>query len=252
MYFGQKIEAAIVDYNTSDSPIQKERIFTKVIYPALCKLAENQIYAKKFHEYGYNTFEDKKHECVIHLHSRLEKYNLTKGSAFSYFNRISINWVWAEMKKIKEYRQFKGDMDEIDLRRDVLNEISNESHLEELTDFCSKWSRWGIHHLDHLFLSNRDRQVAEAVFNLFKNVQILDIYNKKALYIMVREQVEVKTQYITDVIKILKPLHKAMYEEYQKNGTYNWNRFLLHFPEEEAIDEIHDEIEEEFKSLVYA
>tara|TARA_R110000868_G_scaffold12456_12_gene59589 strand:+ start:399 stop:1157 length:759 start_codon:yes stop_codon:yes gene_type:complete len=252
MYFGQHVEEAIVEYNTSDNPAQKERIFTKRIYPALNKLAENQIYAKKFHEYGYNTYEDKKHECVIHLHSRLEKYNLTKGSAFSYFNRISINWIWAEMKKVKEDRQFKGDLEEVDTRRNVTNELLAESHLEELEDFCYKWSGWGISCLDHLFLTNREKQIGEAVFNLFKNVKSLDIYNKKALYIMVREQVDVKTQYITDVIKIMKPLQKAMYAEYQKNGTCNWNNFLIHFPKEDKIDEIHDEIQEEFQSLIYA
>jgi hypothetical protein len=252
MYFGKHVEEAIIEYNTSDNPKQKEIIFTKRIYPALHKLAENQIHAKKFNDYGYSTYDEKLHECVVHLHSRLEKYDLTKGSAFSYFNRISINWVWAEMKKVKEDRQFKGDIEEIDMRRNVLNEISNEIHLEDLEDFCSKWSAWGISHLDHLFLTKRDKRIGEAVFNLFKNVKSLDIYNKKALYIMVREQVDVKTQYITDVIKIMKPLQRAMYADYQKNGTCNWNKFLLHFPEEEEIDEIHNEIEEEFKSLIYA
>lgn len=251
MYFGRRVEEAIVEYNTSTNPIHRERIFTKIIYPALNKLAENQIYAKKFHELGHNSYDDKKHECVIHLHSRLEKYNLSKGSAFSYFNRISINWIWAEMKKIKEERQFKGDIEEIDIRRNVVTELSNENHLEELEDFCIKWSGWGISHLDHLFLTNREKQIGEAIFNLFKNVKSLDIYNKKALYIMVREQVDVKTQYITDVIKIMKPLQRAMFAEYQKTGTYNWNRFLLYFPEE-TIDEIHEEIAEQFDSLVYA
>lgn len=230
MYFGEDVDEAIVYYNTTDNPVEKEKIFAIKIYPALNKLAENQIFAKKFHEYGHNTYEDKKHECVIHLHSRLEKYNLSKGSAFSYFNRISINWIWAEMKKIKEERGFKGDIDEVDIRRNVVNEISNENMIEELKDFCVKWSNWGISHLDHLFLSNRDKQIGEAIFNLFKNVESLDIYNKKALYIMVREQVDVKTQYITDVIKILKPLQRAMYLEYQKNGSLNWDKFILHKP----------------------
>jgi len=251
MYFGQHVEEAIVEYNTSDNPTHRERVFTNVIYPALNKLAENQIYAKKFHEHGYNTYEDKKHECVIHLHSRLEKYNLSKGSAFSYFNRISINWIWAEMKKIKEERQFKGDIEEIDLKRNVINEVTNSEHLEDLEDFCYKWSEWGISHLDHLFLTNREKQIAEAIFNLFKNVKSLDIYNKKALYIMVREQVDVKTQYITDVIKVMKPLQKAMYAEYQKNGVVNWDNYLIHCPNEEEPDEIHNEITEEFNSLIY-
>lgn len=251
MYFGPRVEAAIVEYNTTTNLKEKEKVFTNIIYPALGKLAENQIYAKKFQDFGYSTYEDKKHECIIHLHSRLEKYNLSKGSAFSYFNRISINWIWAEMKKLKEERFFHGDLEEVDLKRDVINEVSNQDCLEELEDFCFKWSEWGISHLDHLFLTNREKQIGEAIFNLFKNVKNLDIYNKKALYIMVREQVDVKTQYITDVIKIMKPLHKEMFLEYQKTGSTNWNKFLTYFPEEE-IDEITNEISEEFDSLVYA
>lgn len=250
MYFGSHVEEAIVQYNTTSNPRIKESIFKKDIYPALNKLAENQIYAKKFHECGFTTFEDKKHECVIHLHSRLEKYNLNKGSAFSYFNRISINWIWAEMKKIKEDRQFNGDLEEVDLRRNLVNEIATEEVLQELEDFCFKWSKWGITHLDQLFLTNREKQIAEAIFNLFKNVKTLDIYNKKALYIMIREQIDVKTQYITDVIKYLKPLYKQMLNEYREIGSINWNSYFRYYPQED-IDEITNEITEEFNSLIY-
>lgn len=247
MYFGKTVETAIVEYNTCDNPTQKDRIFRQIIYPALNKLAENQIYAKKFYEYGFSSYEDKKHECVEHLHARLNKYSIEKGSAFSYFNRISINWIWMELKKIKESRQFAGDLEEVDLKRNVVNEMHNTEYLEELEEFCAKWSEWGITHLDLLFSTNREQQIAEAIFNLFKNVQRLDIYNKKALYIMIREQVDVKTQYITDVIKLMKPLQRDMYMEYQKNGTENWNSFIP-----EQGDEIHDEIAEEFESLIYS
>ena len=70
---------------------------------------------------------------------------------------------------------------------------------------------------------------------------MIDIYRKKALYILIREQVNVKTQTITDVVNLLKPLFREMFKDYKLNGTKYWHRFL-YYPEEiegEILNEEH-------------
>lgn len=227
MYFGKPVHEAIIQYQKSESFVEKNRLVNNVILPALSKLAENRIHHAKFYNYGSRDYTQIKYECISHLFDRLDKFDAAKGyKAFSYFDKITRNWVWANMKiSSKEIEEFK-ELETVDLARNVVNEVSQSEYLEELQDFCQKWAWWGIHNLEILFELKREQQVANAVFNLFANCQTIDIYNKKALYIMIREQVNVKTQTITDVIKILRPLQKQMFQEFLQNGTLNWNKFL--------------------------
>lgn len=219
MYFGKEIEEAIIEYNRLGSDLEKQKLFNRKIYPALNKLAENVIHSKKF--YGREV-----HDCVVHLYDALCKYSPGKGKAFSYFNMVAINWVWANMKIVSESNN-KVDLSEVDKNRNIDVEYYRQESLNELSEFCQKWSTWGNTYLDHLFVTQREKKIANAIFTLFKDCEFIDIYNKKALYILIREQVDVKTQYITDVIRILKPLFKEMYQEYRVNGTKNWSRYLL-------------------------
>lgn len=245
MYFNQKTENAIREYCTSNEKRYRDRIFKDEIYPALNKLVENVIHNRKFYNYGFQTYADIKHECVVHLLERLEKFNPDLGhKAFSYFNRVVINWVYAQMKNINEEMIDKVDLIEIDNSRDVDSEVRNQDRSEEVADFCKKWSVWGNAHLDYLYyydenvvkpFTKKDKAIANAVFDLFQDINQIDLINKKALYIMIRERIDVKTDSITNVVKVLKPLCKDMYLEYIKTGTKYWHRHL-YYPESYTDD----------------
>jgi len=243
MYFGKEVERAIIKYNSLPNSPEKEKIYNTIIYPALSKLVENNIYKhinqkSGIYQYGILSFSDLKHEFIVFLNDQLYRYSEDKGRAFSYFNRININHIYGFLNELTLSRKTQGldfetgeydrcDLSIVDKQRDIVSEMNEIHLLNDISVFCEYWSRWGILHLDFLFISERDKQIAEAVFNLFLNCQSLDIYNKKALYIMIREQVETKTQYITETIKVLKKLYKDMYKEYQKNGSKYWHRYIL-------------------------
>ena len=72
-----------------------------------------------------------------------------------------------------------------------------------------------------------DQKIAEAVFVIFGNCEDIDNYNKKALYILIREHANVKTQYITKVINRLKVMFAEMCREYIKSGIIDWDHYLL-------------------------
>lgn len=240
-YFGKHVNDAIVEYsNPENTPVHKTKLFNTIIYPALNKLAENVIHNSKFYNYGIDGYADVKHDLVVYLHERLNKYSLEKGRAFSYFNTISLNWVRANMRRVSDEAVGMVELQTIDDERDILNEVSHADYLDELRDFCVKWADWGDEHLDYFFFIkngrivpflDRDKKIANAIFDLFRNCKYLDIYEKKALYILIREQVEVKTQYITDVVNVLKKLYKEMYVEYKQSGTKYWHRHL-YYPDE--------------------
>ena len=68
------------------------------------------------------------------------------------------------------------------------------------------------------FKKEKDRKVCDAINILFKRRENLEIFNKKALYIYIREMTEVDTPVITKVTKILKKLYKKLYTEYIDTG----------------------------------
>lgn len=255
MYFGKNVDQSIAHYLAEPDRRLKDKIYKDEIYPALAKLTENVFFNRNFHNFGQDSFSDFKHECIVHLTERLEKFDSTLGHrAFSYFNRTAINWVWANMRRVGEDTYGRCELDAIDIERDLHAETRAGDYQEELRDFCSKWSEWGTEFLDYFyFVKNgnvvpfpkKEKQVANAIFNLFKNSSSIDIYNKKALYILIREQVNVKTQTITDVVNVLRPLCKEMYFDFKQNGTRYWHRFL-YYPEEIELEDNY--IEEMFKS----
>jgi hypothetical protein len=69
-----------------------------------------------------------------------------------------------------------------------------------------------------LFLKDRDRAIADSINELFKNRYDLYSYNKKALYILIRERTGVHTQYITKVVGKLKLIYVELYREYNTKG----------------------------------
>ncbi len=242
IYFGIDVENAIVEYCNSNNRLLKEQIFNTQIYPALSKLAENRIFLSKitqnFPRYSYS---DAKQDLTCFLYEKLSKFNPGMGKkAFSYFDRVSINWSYAKLRELAENTYGRTSIDQVDLTRDIDSEVLNLNAGEALEDFCFKWADWGNEYLDYFYFykngkiipfDNTQKKVLNAIFDLFKNSKGIDIYKKKTLYILIREQVNVKTQIITDVVNVLKPLCQQMLREYHKNGTKYWHRYL-YYPEE--------------------
>ena len=69
-----------------------------------------------------------------------------------------------------------------------------------------------------MFKKDKDREVCDAINVLFKRRENLEIFNKKALYIYIREMTEVETPVITKVTKKLKVLYKELYMEFDQTG----------------------------------
>ena len=93
VYFGQEVQDAVVDYNSSTNDEERNKIYQTRIHVAFDKLAENIINTFKFTYFDYG-FEDIKHEVVAFMVVNMHKYDHTKGSkAFSYFSVVAKNYL---------------------------------------------------------------------------------------------------------------------------------------------------------------
>ncbi len=88
---------------------------------------------------------------------------------------------------------------------------------EERNDFIDIFVNLLEKHLALVFPKQRDIQVADTVLYLFKNREHIENYNKKAIYILVRERTGANSQNITGVISKIKAIYGSLYKEYREN-----------------------------------
>lgn len=217
IYFTQETENAIVLYNSMEDDIQRNIIYTKKIHPAFYKLAEIMIHRFKFYNFDVG-HEDVKHEVVSFLHEKIHKYRAESGKAFSYFSIVAKNYLIAENNK--NYYHFKRSqaIDAIDLERNIVNEQIRMDLIEEKKDYIDIFVNVMEKNLSLFFSKQRDIQIADSILYLFKTRANIENYNKKAIYILIRERTGVNSQYITSVINDIKSIYTKMYMEYQ-NGV---------------------------------
>jgi hypothetical protein len=220
IYFTQETEDAIITYLASTDQVERNKIFDEKVDYAFHKLAENIIHTFKFYYTDVDTIEELKHEVVSFLLEKLHLYNQSKGKAFSYFGTIAKRYliIYNEKnyKKIKE----KGTLEEADEDKIIIDGLIRESNDDKnlINDFIDYYILYIDKNLYKLFPRTQDQKIADVILELFRKRENLEIFNKKAIYIYIREMIDVDTFQITKVIKILKKVYYDIYNEYYENG----------------------------------
>ncbi len=72
--------------------------------------------------------------------------------------------------------------------------------------------------LTRVFTKKRDIQIADAVLELFRRSRYIENFNKKHLYLLIREMTDCKTHYITKVVNEMKKHQVKMLNDYLDHG----------------------------------
>lgn len=218
-YFDERVNNAIVSYKLTDNKISRDRLFSLIIYPALDKLAENVIHTWKFHNYE-TTYEDLKHETVVYLYEQLEKYKPETGSkAFSYFTIIARNFLIKKYKELMVANRITNDLELVDYNRNIPLEVANEIYSDLLSEYTVEWCNYIINNISELFKNDKEQAIAKSFINIIENSYDIDIFNKKIIYIYIREHLGIdNTILITKVMKTLKELFKEKLPMYNDCG----------------------------------
>lgn len=208
---------AIIAYNNCDNQSLRNKIYNRFIHYPFDKIAENVIHTYKTYCFDIS-YEDVKSEVVAELNQKMYKYESDKGKAFSYFTVIARNFLWNANNANYNRMKNRDEVDKIDLERDVNGEHWANEHNEAHTEFFDAYVDYIETNLFELFDSQRDQSIADSVMALFKDRNNLYSYNKKALYILIRERTGITTPYITRVVSKLKHIYADLYKQYTKNG----------------------------------
>ena len=217
-YFHQGTEDAIIRHNKETRPHMRERIYNEHIRTPFEKLAENIIHTFKFYYFDVPS-EDVKHEVVSFLYMNMHKFTEGKGKAFSYFSIVAKNYLILHnnnnYKKMKQTDQ----EDAGDYKRDPISEANYKDLISAKKEYMDLFVDYWTNNLTTVFKRKQDIDVANAVIYLIEKRENIENFNKKALYIMIREMTNSNTQHITRVVNVMKKHHYNLQKNYLTTGS---------------------------------
>jgi|TARA_R110000782_G_scaffold248525_1_gene335498 hypothetical protein len=217
-YFNIGTEKAIIRYNKTDDAHLKNKIYNEHIRKAFDKLAENIIHTFKFYYFDVGSIEVK-HEVVSFLVMNIHKFKEGKGKAFSYFSIVAKNYLILNNNKNYKMGKIHSEMKVLDYKRNLMSENTTSETSEKSVLFVDELHRFWDTNLTNIFRRDKDIRVADGVLHIFRIKENIENFNKKALYILIREMTGSNTQHITRIINVMKKYNKRLLFEFDKDGT---------------------------------
>ena len=220
MYFTQITENAIIRYNGSEDSVLRNRIYNDHIAYAFDKLAENIIHTFKFYYFDVSP-DEVKHEVVSFLVMNIHKFKEGKGKAFSYFSIVAKNYLI--LHNNKNYKNYKihDKMDVLDYGSNIRETQDRRESAEFNQEYVKQMLNYWDNNLTNIFRRQKDILVADAVLEMFRRRENIENFNKKALYILIREMTGSKTQHITRIVNLMKKYNSNLMREFQNTGQLN-------------------------------
>ena len=219
LYFTQVHEDAIIEYNNSIDSKRRSYLYEYLIYPALNEMVDKIVYTYKFNTLP--NISDLQQDCKVWLVTILHKYNPDKGSkAFSYFSVITKNWFIAQVKKNNKKNKREISLDQ-HLSMDKIGgtELYAEDEyyrLQERQEFLELLKK-EIESWDTVTMRPNEKKVYEAIKTLIANAEKLEIFNKKAIYLYLREITGLNTKQIVAQLSKMREKYHDFKSRYQ-NG----------------------------------
>ena len=206
-YFTEVHEQAIIDYALSQELRERTKLYKVYIRPVFHEMVDKIVYTYKFNTLP--NVDSLKEECKVWLVTILEKFDPEKGhKAFSYFSVITKNWFIQKTKKNKSKLIREVEFENIHTVQEKLiveNQYHNLREKEEffmlLADEVQKWKK--------LNLRENELRVLEAVQILFDERENIEIFNKKAIYLYLREITGMNTKQIVNNLNKIRQRYRV-------------------------------------------
>ena len=219
VYFTAETEDAILRYRAAKNQGKKNDIYNKEIHYAFYKLAENIIHTFKFYYTEVDNIEDLKYEVISFLLQKLHLYDQSKGKAYSYFGTIAKRYLIIYNQKNYKKMISKMQVEEIDNAEKTHETLILEPDSSDVdrVSVIDQFIKYVDDNLTELFEKESEIRVADAILEVFKKRENIDIFNKKALFIYIKEMTDCQSNTITKVIKKLKSIYKDVLDHHIEN-----------------------------------
>ena len=209
-YFTKDHENAIIKYASTDDLQIKTELYIEFIEPAFNEMVNKIVYTYKFTTLP--NIESLSEECKLWLTTILDKYDPNKGSkAFSYFSVITKNWFIHKVKKISQQNQREVYFEDIskDLEHTHLSTDLGYHRVREKEEFWEfLWTEMQSWDLGEGMKVN-ERKVYEAVKILLTEPDDIEIFNKKAIYLYMREITGLNTKQVVNNLNKMREKYRT-------------------------------------------
>ena len=217
LYFHAGTHDAIIKFQTEENNDERQRIYEQEILPAFTKLVENLIFI-----HGANihvSVEEFKSDCISFLYEKMKKFDSSRGTkAFSYFNVVAKNWIIMRMRqKIKHSKKHINIDDKtIVSEMEVLNVVEPSFEIYGSSD--KKTTQTEQLNLMFVEVSDRleqdhEKLCMDAIVKLFQNIDDIDFFNKRAVFVYIREMTNLSTKQISTAMSSIKKHYRETMKE---------------------------------------
>lgn len=211
-YFTKVHEEAIVKYALSTSLKEKTELYSTLIQPAFEEMVNKIIFTYKFNNLA--NIDYLRDDCKVWLTTILDKYNPDRGSkAFSYFSVVTKNWfihkVKQNSKKIKREVSYESlvataGADTLGASDKTESYLEQRIELEFWSSLLEQIESWNTPNL-----KTNEKLVLDAVRVLMHNIDDIEIFNKKAVYLYLRELTGLNTKQVVNNLNKLREKYRT-------------------------------------------
>lgn len=219
IYFSKATEDAIIEFNAEEDMDKRNLIYNERIKFSFEKLVENIYNTFKFTYFDTGPIEIQR-ETVSHLVTNIHKFQAGKGKAFSYFSIVAKNYlIFHNNNNYKRFNQHV-DISETPSEDSVCLQTEDKHHHDVQTkEFMKLLIDYWEKNVTKIFSKMKDLNIAYAVIELFRNCERIENFNKKTLYLLIREISNCKTQQITKVLNRMKGYQSQISQNYTDQGV---------------------------------
>ena len=208
-YFTEVHQDAIVRYTTTEDLKERDQLYETLIGPAFNEMVDKIVYTYKFTNLA--NIDDLKSECKIWLTTILDKFDPDKGSkAFSYFSVITKNWFIHKVKHNSIRLKREVYFDEVANLDEMKNLVTHNEYdnLREKREFWvalqGEMNTWQ----DEAIKPN-EKRVMEAIKIILSEPEDIEIFNKKAIYLYLREITGLNTKQIVNSLNKIRMKYRG-------------------------------------------
>ena len=217
-YFTKVHEEAIIEYIIAPDSKRRTELYVNFIGPAFNEMVDKIVHTYKFT--SLPNIDVLRDECKIWLTTILDKYDPNRGSkAFSYFSVITKNWFIHKVKRnsLESKREIHYDDLSKTLEAEKLSTSNKYAAEREEKEFWAfLWKE--IDSWENINMKPNEIKVYEAVKIILLNSEHIEIFNKKAVYLYMREITGLNTKQIVNNLNKIRERYRNFKKKWD-NGA---------------------------------
>jgi len=217
-YFKRMKELAKIVGNDPENRVKRDRIFKDHIAKPLHRLVENIIFNFKLFRRDIDV-KSTHHDCYNFVYIKFFNFNpARRKKSYSFYGTIAKHYLLGEKKELDKLIQvnldYEENKDEADSSKTI--EINEKSELETSYSLFEHVIHEIEKRIDSPDITENDANVGDAIVQIFKNHELIGVYNKNQVYQLIKERTGLETKDITYSLHRLRIFYKIIKEEFIK------------------------------------